>query len=366
MTFRKKINILLISSSSALGGGTKHMFMLGENLKNEFGIFYAIPKNEYFLEFLNPKNSIDIHERKIKLTDIFNLIKFVKVNSIDIIHAHGKGAGGISRILKLFINRPLIYTFHGIHLECHNWSYRLAYIIYEYLLGWIDSKKILVSQSENNYAKKSKIFLGNKSLIINNGVRNMTIKNYSEKDFDNKSFLASNKTNVISVCRFVQQKNIYEIIRIAIELPNINFYIIGDGPLWHQLKNFIDIKILKNVILLGSKRNVFRYLYEADIYLSTSLYEGLPLSIIEAMSIGLPIVASNVAGNCDTIIHGKSGFYYDLSDINKAVGYLTKLSKNKLLKQKLGKAAFQRQREFFSRQKMLSKYKKLYNEIFIF
>ena len=75
-----------------------------------------------------------------------------KVNSIDIIHAHGKGAGVISRILRILINKPLIYTFHGIHLKCHHWHKRLIYILYEYLTGWIDSYKILVSKSEKNYA----------------------------------------------------------------------------------------------------------------------------------------------------------------------------------------------------------------------
>ena len=51
------------------------------------------------------------------------------------------------------------------------------------------------------------------------------------------------------------------------------------------------------------------YLYSSDIFLSTSLYEGLPISILEAMSVGLPILASNVVGNRDTIENGKSGFY---------------------------------------------------------
>ena len=53
---------------------------------------------------------------------------FIKLNSINIIHAHGKGAGALSRIINLFINKKLIYTFHGIHLQCHSWPKRLIYI----------------------------------------------------------------------------------------------------------------------------------------------------------------------------------------------------------------------------------------------
>ena len=104
---------------------------------------------------------------------------------------------------------------------------------------------------------------------------------------------------------------------------------------------------LNNVNLLGEKKNIFKYLYESDIYLSTSLYEGLPISILEAMSIGLPIVASNVIGNCDTIENGKSGFLYQLNDINIAVNYLELLAENIDLRRKIGRAAFKRQRKLF-------------------
>ena len=138
----------MISSSSSLGGGTKHMFMLGERLENKFKIYYAIPKNSVFKKFLNKSNHIEISERSITIKDIKNLKKFVKLNSIDIIHAHGKGAGLIGRLIKIYTNIPLIYTFHGIHLKCHNFLNRLIYIIYEFIFGWVDSQKILVSKSE--------------------------------------------------------------------------------------------------------------------------------------------------------------------------------------------------------------------------
>ena len=93
MAFKNKINLLMISSSSSLGGGTKHMFMLGENLNDDFQIFYAIPRNDNFVNYLNPFNHIEITERKINFRDIMSLINFAKLNKIDIIHAHGKGAG---------------------------------------------------------------------------------------------------------------------------------------------------------------------------------------------------------------------------------------------------------------------------------
>ena len=360
---KKKNNLLMISSSSSLGGGTKHMFMLGERLENKFKIYYAIPKNSVFKKFLNKSNHIDISERSITIKDIKNLKKFVKFNSIDIIHAHGKGAGVIGRLIKIYTNTPLIYTFHGIHLKCHNWLNILIYIIYEFIFGWVDSQKILVSKSEEKYAKSSYIFLGKRYKIINNGVPNMPKKANKEfgKMFDKSS--KKSKLDVITICRFVNQKNIKDIINIALRLPKINFSIIGDGPLWEEINSIILKRKVKNVFLEGRKKNVFKYLYKSDIYLSTSLYEGLPISILEAMSVGLPIVASDVIGNCDTIEDGKSGFLYDLNDIDLAIYHLNKLKRSFALRKKIGNEAFKRQRKIFSNNKMIENYKNLYQSL---
>ena len=80
------------------------------------------------------------------------------------------------------------------------------------------------------------------------------------------------------------------------------------------------------------------------------------------MSIGLPIVASNVTGNCDTIEHSKSGFLYQLKNIKMASKYLDRLSNNEDLIAKFGNSAFQRQRKLFSKNLMITSHIDLYNQ----
>ena len=92
--------------------------------------------------------------------DILRLILFSRKNSIDIIHAHGKGAGIIARIIKIFLNKPLIYTFHGIHTNCMNSFNKYLYILYENITGWLDEEKVFVSLSEKKQAINLKIFMG--------------------------------------------------------------------------------------------------------------------------------------------------------------------------------------------------------------
>ena len=353
----------MVSSSSKLGGGPILMFSLGKSLADKFDFFYALPESKNFSKYLNNSNHIFIKERKINFSDLLKIAKFIKKNKIDLIHAHGKGASAISRIIKIFISKPIIYTFHGIHLSCHSFISKIFYLMYEYSTGFLDFSKVFVSRSELKFAMKFRICMGRKSVVIHNGIKNINLKN--DNTF-NKNTIKNftEKIKVISVCRFVEQKNIQEIIQIAEVLPQFQFKILGDGPLYNEIDNSIKIKRLNNVQLLGNCMNVYTHLLNSDIFLSSSLYEGLPLSILEAMSIGLPIVASNVVGNCDAIIHDQSGYLYDLHDINSAVGYLKLLSNDKVDRLKKGKAAFNRQRKNFSINKMKNSYKNLYINAF--
>ncbi len=357
-----KIKVLMISSTAKLGGGPNLMFSLSDNLKDEYEIFYAFPISRSFKNNIFSKNYAQISERRISFLDVIRLIYFVSKNSINIIHAHGKGASFISRIIAFFLNKPLIYTYHGIHLECHSKIYQYLYIFYENIFGRGDKCKVFVSFSERKYAIKSNLKIGNRNIIINNGVKNRK-KNYFKKVLDekNKNYL-NKKINIISIARFVKQKNIHEILQIALLVPECNFIVLGDGPLRTEILFMKDEMQINNVDLPGRKNNIFDYLKRADIYLSTSLYEGLPLSVLEAMSVGLPILASNVVGNCDTIQHYESGFLYDLGDINSASKYIRILSNDYSLRKSMSKKSISRQRKLFAIKKMGNEYSKVYKK----
>ena len=361
----KKIKILMISSTSKVGGGPNHMFLLGRILSDQYEIFYGLPKSLYYSKYLDKKNFLNISERRISFIDILKILKIIRREQIDILHAHGKGASALLRIIRLFSKKPLIYTFHGIHMNTDKLFLRFLYLTYENIFGFLDTYKIFVSESEKFYAKKNKILLGKNNIIINNGVKNKKMKNLNYKDIDNQKINNSifSKINVISVCRLVKQKNVYELLKIASILPEISFKVIGDGPLLKEMFNFLEKKQIKNLTLLGYKSNLFDYLYTSSIFLSTSFYEGLPNTILEAMSVGLPIVATNVVGNIDTFEHNKSGYFYTLGDIKSAANFIRKLANDKELRENFGNASFKRQREFFSLTKMKDSYEKFYVDI---
>ena len=207
--FNKK-KILMISSSKE-GGGPKHIFILSEQISEYYDLYYASPLFQGS-GFYSKDKFLKISERKVCIDDIYKLIKFIRKNSINIIHAHGKGAGLLARLVKLFVDIPLVLTFHGIHIQCHNYLYRKVYLLYENLFGRIDNHKIFVSQSELSQAKKYKIYIGNNFSIVNNAVQNkkskeLIIKNSSIK---NPFLNYTSKKIIISICRLVRQKNIFD------------------------------------------------------------------------------------------------------------------------------------------------------------
>ena len=361
-----KPNIIMISSSSRTGGGPSHIFLLRKLISKEFNIFYAMPNSKNLGKFINSKNFVPISDRKISLIDIIRLTIFLKNNSIDIIHAHGKGASVIGRILKLLTGIKLIYTFHGIHTHCLNLPKKLIYISYEKLFGWIDDHKIFVSKSEMQQAIELNLNISNCYSIINNAVIDRPFKKDINNKLENKKVGINNSNpNIISICRLVDQKNIFEIFKIAKKMPNYNFLVIGDGNLYMNAKDYLIRYQITNVYMFGNKRNVFKYLNISEIFLSTSLYEGHPISILEAMSIGLPILASKVIGNINTIDNGISGFYYDIGNIEMACNYLKKIFYNNDFKSTLSAQSHFKQRKSFSIKKMRSAYLTLYKKIYL-
>ena len=323
-----------------------------------------MPYTQNLEKYIDMNRFINIQERKISLSDIYKLIKFIKLNSINLIHAHGKGAGVISRILKTLVRIPLIYTFHGIHIDCLNIFNRYCYIYYEKIFGWLDNHKIFVSNSEKKYGKSKDVYIGKKYSIINNAVINKKLKksfNFKE-DINKKININNNKRNIISICRLVDQKNIFEIFRIAKKLESYNFIVCGDGELFSENKLFLNENNINNDYFKENIKFIYPYLYASDLFLSTSFYEGHPISVLEAMSIGLPIVLTNVVGNIDTIDHNISGFLYDLGNIDMAANFIEKIMKDKEVYNKFSEESFKKQRKIFSLKKMKEEYLNLYNK----
>ncbi|KJW11648.1 hypothetical protein VC81_12690 [Levilactobacillus spicheri] len=118
--------------------------------------------------------------------------------------------------------------------------------------------------------------------------------------------------NILNVARCDYQKNPEKFIKIADivtnSLPNVHFTWIGDGPDLEKCRNLVkSLNLTDQVKFEGYSECVEKYLKNADIFLSTSRYEGLPFSVLEALSCGLPLLLTNIIGHNSLIDH--NGFF---------------------------------------------------------
>ncbi|AKT92198.1 glycosyltransferase [Campylobacter gracilis] len=307
------MKILFITLRADHGGGPKHIDLLINNLSSEIEIYLACPQDRPYYDLWNESKKIKdifiLPHRKFSVKKLLGLNKFIKDNDIEIVHSHGKGAGIYSRILKILNQRlKIVHTLHGVHIGEYGFFKKSAYIFLERFLTLFTDKFINVSMNENSLCLKLKLFKKSKSEVVHNGVKALL------KDDDAKiKFNLSGKRMVTTISRFDYAKNMslaYEIAQNFKDNSDIVFLWLGDGDDRAKFESMAQ-KDGVNIIFTGFTDEVPAYLSATDIYLSTSRWEGLPYALIEAQSLGIPVVATNVVGNNEVVENGKSGFLFE-------------------------------------------------------
>ena len=121
------------------------------------------------------------------------------------------------------------------------------------------------------------------------------------------------------------------------DIPNIKLLLVGEGDLYGDYKKLITLlRVENNVELLGYRRDVPDLMSIADVAVSSSRQEGLPVNVMEAMAVGLPLVVSNSRGNRDLVINGKNGIVVELDNVNELSNEFVKLYKSEELRKRYG------------------------------
>ncbi|WP_163527371.1 glycosyltransferase [Halobacillus ihumii] len=328
----------LVHISEALGGGvSKHIIDLIDNIDtNKYDIFliYNLDRadksfKEKIVEYKKNRNislyEVENFNRQISYKDVFalkNIFSIINKIQPDIVHCHSSKAGVLGRVsAKLAGVNKIFYTPHAYVMQDSNIKpikNTLYKIIEKFMSRFFTTSTINVSNGEKKFALDNKLDNPDKFNVIYNGIDN-NIK--SEVVKTNKS---KNKGIIIGVVgRLESQKDPLTFAQIAkevsLQLSSVKFIFIGEGSLRPELEEFIKNNNLQNILLLpGYKSSVDEYLNLFDIYLSTSLYEGMPYSLIEALKYKLPIVGTDVIGNNEVIVNNHNGFLFDPGDYKKA------------------------------------------------
>lgn len=328
---------------------------------------FHVPFLKYFKEngyevhvATNGDNDIPYCDKKIKipferspfksnnLKAIKNLKNVINNEQYDIIHTHTPMGSVVTRLAALKSRKQnktrVIYTAHGFHFfkgaPLLNWL--LFYPVEKFLSKYTDTL-ILINKEDYNLAKRKFKKCKNIQYIPGVGIDeakfNFTMSNEEKLNLRKSLKLSNNDFIMIYPAELSNRKNQEWLIKSIKDLikkyPNIHLLLPGRDNLYGKIQILTkQLNLENNIHFLGFRKDIPKLLSISDIAISSSKQEGLPVNIMEAMYIGLPIIATDCRGNSDLVINDKNGYIIPQNNTNEIVNKINLIYQNPKLKNK--------------------------------
>lgn len=321
-----------------------------------------------FIKIENFTRSIDLRK---DITALKEIKKIIKEEKPDIVHLHSSKAGILGRLAISGKKVRMFYNPHGFSFLKKDDSNvkRFVYWFIEKLTAMFNRKCTIIGCSKGEYLEARK--LNKNSICINNGI---DIKKLEEETRKVKEIAYSNLNNytveqnkyqknlkevdcnnlkICTVGRIGYQKNPKLFNRIAESMPNLQFTWIGDGDLKEELKS-------PNIKITGWKirQEVLEILNEQDVFILTSLWEGLPISLLEAMYMKKICIVSNCIGNRDVIEDGING--YIAKELEEFINIIKNMKDNQTAIRRLTEKAREDVLSTYCNEVIVKQYKEIY------
>ncbi len=374
--------VLFIISQLKTGGGA-------ERVTSELSINLTKKYENSVVTFLDYKNIYPINGKyysfRENLKTSSRYAKFFKINAIiprivkiykivrsvspDIVISFLDYTNIFTIITKFLfrIRTPLIICVHTNPKLMFKRNFLVLKLLIKLLYSLKAVNKIItVSNDGKNILNQYYRITNSKIKTIYNGIDLDKIKVLSRETILEYKDIFANKNIIkfITMGRLSEEKGhkylIEAYFNVRKEIPNSKLFLIGEGPLKDELNTLIDKKNLQeDVILLGFKKNPFKYLYNSDIFVLSSLSEGLPMALIEALSCGLPIISTNCKTGPEEILdYGKAGILIGVKDIQELENKMILLAENEELKKKYSERSLKRA-EIFAIKKIILEWIKI-------
>ncbi|WKN42321.1 glycosyltransferase [Tunicatimonas pelagia] len=340
--------ILYAIRQGKIGGGERHLLDLVTHLNKKD--FYPIVVSFTPGEMIEALQELGIETYVIPSQSPFDFRVWPRVSeligkkNIDIIHAHGTRACSNVFWSANKLNIPLLYTVHG-------WSFHAGqkpYIRYLRQAGekWlINQANAVINVSHSNFQEgKQKLGLQN-ATVIQNGV-NLTRFDKSKTYPNTRAELGvpSHCTLVGFIARITHQKDPISFVHAAQQVlqehSDIHFLMVGEGDLKEEAIDLVEkYDIASNFHFQDFRNDVPALLSIIDIYCLPSLWEGLPIGLLEAMAMGKAVLATPVDGTKEIIINQVNGFYIKVNHPQDIAAKIIQLHTNKNLAERTGLSA---------------------------
>ncbi|HLO15122.1 MAG TPA: exopolysaccharide biosynthesis polyprenyl glycosylphosphotransferase [Anaerolineales bacterium] len=301
---------------------------------------------------------------------VLDLRRIMIEGKYDVVHTHSSVAGIVGRFAALAAGIPVIvHHVHGwaLHDGMSRWT-RMLYLTLERLCAKFTDRIIAVSDADIRKGLSQRIAQVDKFSLVYNGIDLEKFRHdVSDKQIRSELGLDPSCKLVGMIGRLDEQKNPVDLIRAAAivvkRYPKVQFVIVGDGPLRPACEQLIsELNLKDKFFLLGFRNDVAKILPILTIVAMSSLWEGLPLAFLEAMSAGKPIVANDIDGARDVVRNGETGFLVPPHQPQTMAEFILTLLNNASLRKKMGRVA-QGYSDNYSLQKMVENIESLYKEL---
>jgi glycosyltransferase involved in cell wall biosynthesis len=277
----------------------------------------------------------------------------------DLVATHSNKAGLLGRLAARSLSIPAVHTSHGFLFSGKklNNSGRF-YRVIEKIAARFCSAVIAVSESEYAYAADLNVIPREKLVVVHNGIPNLS------DQF--KANPGREPARLIMVARFAEPKDHETLLRALGNLRDLNWslQLVGDGDKKAAAEELAaKLGIADRVDFTGVREDVEALLAERSLFVLSTRREGFPISILEAMRAGLPVVAADCGGIGEAVADGETGLLFPAGDVDVLKNCLEKLIKNLSLRQKMGQAGRERYLANFTLGQMVDKTAAVYKTI---
>ena len=363
--------ILQVINSSVEGGGARHLQALVSRLVPAgFRPVVATTDHGPLVERLEAAEVrvVDVNMMRSRLDPrpVLRLRKLIAGQSFDLVHLHGTRAGffGALAVTALRPRPRVIYTVHG--LSCSRRASAPVKRLFAEVERFIAARAhrvISVSENDRSFGVEHGILPPERTSSIPNGIELNGASGPPELPFTR-----GGAPSILTVARLVPQKGIpvlLEAARIVLDRrPDARFTLFGDGPDRGPLERRAEELGLGNSVwFAGAVRGVEDRLGEHDVFVLPSLWEGMPISLLEAMAAARPVVATAVSGSAELVIDGETGRLVPPGDPPALAAAILELLEDPLAAAAMASRARDRGRRNYSVDRMVESTVELYRDL---
>jgi glycosyltransferase involved in cell wall biosynthesis len=371
------IKVLHLVASSR-GGGAVHVrdLMLGLD-RTRFAVQVAMPEDGGNVRREDFEVAgIPFHQVDIATGFSIRALRQIRrlAAGVDILHVHGARAAFLGRLAAISLGqrRPhIVYTIHGFAAPHYPQPRRGLLLAIERALASFTDRFIAVCWAEREALLTAGVARPEQARVIWNGIN---VRHFHEVQVDrvlqrDALGIPTDAKVITTISRLYKPRDFDTLLlafqKVVAAYPDTYLLIVGDGPYRPQIQALISrLNLTSRVALSGFRRDIPQVLAVSDIFvLSTALWEGLPLTVLEAMASGLPVVVSDVGGVREAVLHQETGILVPPKDHRALSEALSELLTNRSKARAMGLRGRERARIFFGVERMVRETAALYEEL---